>query len=152
MPTYGITPQLVADRINGFLLNDQARPTRETIEMIVEEQAARIVGYLRAKGIESPLTGNGRLVARSVLMDLCISYVERARQRGQNTLVEDAWDRGSRALDEIYDVPASMGEPLGGRVSNMAVTAPSRIETRSGYGCCGEPVSILDRMIKDGRL
>lgn len=146
--TYGVTPTMVADRIQGFLLDENSRPTIDTVEMVIDEQAAKVAGYIRAKGISSPLTDGGELVARSVVLDLVISYVERARSRSTTSLTDDAWERGRAALDQIYDTPASMGEPVGGRLSNMSAGAAGAMRA----GRCGRGLTLLERMAREGRL
>lgn len=148
MATYGVTPSLVSDRINGFLLNESSRPTISTVEMVIAEQEARVTGYLRAKGISSPLSANGNLVARSVVLDLVISYVERARGRSTSSLVDDAWDRGRKSLEQIYETPASLGEPAGNRSANMSVAAVGAL----GAARCGRGMTVLERMLREGRL
>lgn len=152
MSTYGVTPQSVADRIQGFLLDSNSRPTIDTVEMIIEEQAAKIDGYLYAKGIEVPMSSSGVAVVRSVLMDLVISYVERARSRGTSTLVDDAWARGTEALDQIYNRPASVGEAVGARLSNMSVGAGGSMRGSRDGGCCERRPTLLERMAREGKL
>lgn len=147
--TYGITPQFIADRINGFLLDDTSRPTIDTVELVIEEQAARVEGYLVAKGIAMPAGGRGELVVRSVIVDLVISYVERARSRGTTSLVDDAWERGRDTLDQIYDHPAQLGEPRGSRVANISLGAPSaQSENRCGRG----RATLIERIAREGKL
>lgn len=148
MATYGVTPAMVAGRIQGFLLDESSRPTTSTVAMVIDEQGAKVAGYLRAKGIDSPLTSGGELVARSVVLDLVISYVERARSRSTTSLTDDAWERGRAALDQIYDTPASMGEPAGDRLSNMSVAAAGAM----GAGRCNRGLTLLERMAREGRL
>ena len=146
--TYAVTPTMVSDRIQGFLLDANSRPTISTVEMIIDEQGARVAGYLRAKGLGDPMTAGGELVARSVVLDLVISYVERARSRSTTSLTDDAWERGRAALDQIYDTPASMGEPVGGRLSNMSAGAAGAMRA----GRCDRRLTLLERMAREGRL
>lgn len=148
---YGITPEQIAGRLNGFKLTTTHAPTKATVEEIIEESTARVNGYLVGKGIGMPLSGDAAHLARSIVIKLCIAEVEQVRSRSSTDLTRAVWDQAQEDLALIARSPAFTGAPTGSRQADTGVAM-------GGHGsgaCCAKPTfpgGLLGTLIKTGKM
>lgn len=144
--TYSLTPQDIADRIQGFSLNGTAvRPDATTLASIIEESAAIVNQYLVGKGISVPKNGTPAfLVARSAVVDLAVSKAELARNRAATSMVNETYERVQKVLDTISTTPGFIDEGPSTRMANVG--------SRGRVGSKCRPPSISDRMAREGKL
>lgn len=148
-----ITPQTIADRINGFRLDQTSRPTEDAVTDIIEEQSARVRGVLVHKGLlahdESfdDLPSHSGSLVRGVIIDLCVSAVSRVRDRSDTSMSDGALERAREVLALIDARPSRLGAPTGGRKANLSHVS-KRAKVAGRDSCCRRS-SLLDRLSRD---
>lgn len=131
--SYGITPEKVAARINGFALGPNTTPSTSTVADFISEATARVNALLAGKGVKLPVQGDAELVVRGWVYEVVVAQIEAARSRQVTSLVTDAWSRVDRAMDQFAAYPYTIGTETGRRYADMPAVAGRR---RRGCGCC----------------
>lgn len=144
---YTISPQDIADRIQGFSLTAHgARPDAATLQSILDECEAVASQFLLGKGVAIPDAGTPAwLVVRACVIDMAVSKAELIRNRGTTEMVNETWERVRDQLRTIRDNPAMLD---GGGTLRIANTSP---RARAAVNSCGHE-TLLQRMARSGKL
>jgi len=148
---WGVTPALVASRVQSMQLTADSSPSLSDVEAIIAEHAAWVAARLRRVGVGPDLVDGSEtmLIARGCVFRLVVCEVDTLRGREATTMTD--LQRDAEARIAAIDVgPQGLGDGAEGSRAHRLATSASLTERIERFNSSSAPLG--SRLAGRGKL